>query len=65
MVFIRAARAGKYGHMIIKINTFLVDEMAKKYGRGTTFTQKCDTCNYEKEIYTEGVQESDNSVVRF
>jgi hypothetical protein len=33
----------------------LVDDLLEKYGGGETFVRKCDTCNYEEDMRSEGV----------
>lgn len=38
--------------------------MAAKYGKGTSFIQRWDTCTYEQEINTEGVHVSESGSVR-
>lgn len=38
--------------------------MAAKYGEGTSYIQRCDTCTYEQEINTEGVHVSEIGSVR-
>ena len=33
----------------------LVNALSKKYGKGKKTTMKCQSCSYEKEIYSSGV----------
>ena len=42
----------------------LAEEMAQRYGHGETYTRKCQTCEYEQEIQTEGVHILDSGIVK-
>ena len=42
----------------------LVDDLIEKYGGGETFTRKCDTCDYEQEVRSEGVHVSNGGSIQ-
>ena len=41
------------------LNFLLVDNLMDKYGEGSTQIHKCQTCEYEKKIYSGGTHISE------
>ena len=41
-----------------------VDDLIEKYGGGESFVRKCDNCDYEQEIRSDGVHVSDGGSIQ-